>query len=215
MINFYQRYILKRNDHDSWLEETSAMISEDTLSNSVFGTGVYNKISGRTQTYLSTGGGVDYANWPSTADNRYYNIGGAFGAYLNRKYGLGIMKGLVNNCNDGGTTATTNSYACLDNLIKTLGGNGFAEDYSRFGASVFARIPPTGQPANYGYPVKTDGVYTYSAFNPSLWAAPPTTTGALAATQQQHFVTDTTVSSPYIRSNVVVPANTTLTVVIQ
>ncbi len=215
MINYYQRAILKGTDHDSWLEETSAMISEDTLSNAVFGTGVFNKISGRTQTYLATGGGVDYANWPSTADNRYYNIGGAFGAYLNRKYGLGIMKGLVNNCNDGGTTATTNSYACLDNLIKTLGGNGFAEDYSRFGASVFARIPPTGQPANYGYPSKTDGAYTYSAFNPSLWAAPPTTSGALAATQQQHYVTDTTVSSPYIRSNVVVPANTTLTVVIQ
>ncbi len=214
MINFYQRAVLKGTDHDTWLEETSAMISEDTLSNAVFA-GSYNKISDRTRAYLATGGGVDYANWLSVPDPRYYNIGGAFGAYLNRKYGLAIMKGLVNNCNDGGTTMTTNSYACLDSLIKSLGGAGFAEDYSRFGASVFARIPPTGQPVNYGYPAKTDGASVYSAFNPSLWAVPPTTSGVLRATQQQHFITDTTVSSPYTRNNVVIPANTTLTVVIQ
>lgn len=33
MINFYQRAILRGVDHDTWLEETSAMMSEDILAN--------------------------------------------------------------------------------------------------------------------------------------------------------------------------------------
>jgi Peptidase M30 len=220
MINYYQRSVLKGNGHDTWLEETTAMMSEDTLSNSVFGAGVYNKISGRTNTYLSTGGGVDYANWPTSLGNttNYYNIGGAFGAYLNRRYGLAMVKGLATNCNDGTSTGTVSSYVCLDALIKTNGGAGFAEDYARFGASVFARIAATAQPAGYGFPSKTDGGYTYSAFDLSLRAAPAPVTlaGGLPATTHI-FQTDTVAAgkTSYARTGMVVPANTTLIVVVQ
>jgi PKD repeat protein len=219
MINFYQRYILKNKlEHDTWLEETTATMSEDLLANSVFGAGVYNKIAGRTNKYLATGGGIDYVNWPSTLSGtgNYYNVAGAFGAYLNRRYGTVMFKQLAANCDD--SFISPSSYNCVDAIAKANGtAGGFAEDYAHFGASVFARIAPTGQPAAYGYPAKTEGGYSFSAFDLSTSAAPTpaTITGGMKATTHI-FQTDTVAAgkTSYARSGITVPANTTLIVVI-
>jgi hypothetical protein len=44
MINFYQRAIVRGTDHDTWLEETSAMMGEDILNKRMSG-GTFNKIA--------------------------------------------------------------------------------------------------------------------------------------------------------------------------
>jgi PKD repeat protein len=215
MINFYQRGVLRNNDHDTWLEETTAMMNEDILANAVFA-GAYSKILGRTNSYLSTGGAVAYSVWPTlTSSGGNYNIGGAFGGYLNRRYGLSIAKQLVTSCADSGTAAS--SYSCLDSIIKSNGGTGYADDFARFGASIFARLPSTGQPLGYGYPAKTDGGYTLSAFsltNP-LPAPAALASGYTATTHTYQTDTVAAGKTAYVRNGVVVPANTSLIVVVQ
>ena len=222
MINFYQRSVVRNVTHDVWLEETTAMMSEDIVSPTVVkkpdGSG-FNKIAeSRLPAYLRTGGAVSYINWPQLSTPNYA-VGGAFGAYLNRRYGLSIFSQLLSNCSDG-TTGNT-SYTCLDTLIKNNGGVGFAEDYAHAGASLFAALPAAGMPAFYGYPAKTDAGYTLAAIDVSAYAnLRPSTATALASgyTATTHTYKLETVAAgktSYLRNGVVVPANTTLIVVVR
>ena len=222
MINFYQRSVVRSVTHDTWLEETAAMMSEDIVSPTVVkksdGSG-YNKIAElRLPAYVNTGGAVSYINWPQLSSPNYA-VGGAFGAYLNRRYGLSIFSQLLSNCSDG-TTGNT-SYNCLDTLIKNNGGVGFAEDYAHAGASIFAVLPATGMPAFYGYPAKTDAGYSLAAIDVSAYAnLRPSTAAALRSgyTATTHTYKLDTVASgktSYVRNGVVVPANTTLLLVIK
>lgn len=226
MVNFYQRSILLNpaRNHDTWLEETSAMMSEDIIGPSVIknpDNSGYNKIAqSRLPLYVQTGGNVSYINWPTFASSSpNYNLGGSFGAFLNRRYGLAIYTQLLSNCNDG--TAGTTSYACLDTIIKARGGIGFADDFAHFGASIFATLPPPTGPSFYGYPAKTDGAYTLPAIDVSAFASrrPATaatlSSGYTATTHTYQIDTVAAGKTSYVRSGVVVPANTTLLVVIK
>lgn len=150
MINFYQRAIVRGTDHDTWLEETSAMMGEDILSKRVSG-GTFNKIAeSRLPAFLASGGGVSYLNWPNLSGN-HYAMGGSFGAFLNRKYGQSLFGKIETDCKDGGAQT---SYQCLDALIKAAGGNGIGDDLARMGISVFGNTPGSVLPQGFGFPMR-------------------------------------------------------------
>ncbi len=218
MTNFYQRAVLRNTDHDTWLEETSAMMTEDIVVPTVL-VG-YNKIASyRLPGYLATGGGVSYINWPNLSTSNY-NMGGAFGAYLNRKYGLAVYQGLVTNCADS-ITISGLSYGCLDNLIRSNGGTGFADDFAHFGAAIFSALPVATAPVNYGFPAKQTGSYTLQAIDVSTMrtlrpaVATPLNAGYTATTHSYQLDTVPVGKTSYTRNNVLVPANTTLLLTIQ
>lgn len=210
MINFYQRAVVRSSYHDTWLEETSAMMSEDIVIPSILG-GYNTAATYRVPSYVTTGGAVSYVSWPQLASNNYA-LGGAFGAYLDRRYGIAIFEQLVTDC------SASVSHTCLDTLIRNNGGPGFAIDFARFGASIFAGLPASGMPAAYAYPAKTDGGYTLAAINVPSTAPATAATLASGFTATTHTYKKDIVASgytSYVRTGVVVPANTTLIVVVK
>jgi hypothetical protein len=218
MINSYQMRIKSKGvkGHDTWLEETSAMMSEDIIAPTVIFNAdgsPYNKITTiRLPNYIKSGAGISYLNWVALNDNNY-STGAAFGAFLNRKYGLSIYKNIIN--------CTMPSYSCMDNLIKKIGGFGFSDEFSHMGASVFSLMPGNSSPINYGYPAKYDGGYNLLPADLSVYAANrPTNAAALSSgfTATTHTYQIDTIpfgKTNYIRSGVVVPANTSLILTIK
>jgi hypothetical protein len=222
MVNFYQRTVVRGDFHDTWLEETSAMMTEDIVAPAVI-SGGYNKIMEiRLPDYLRAGGNVSYLNWPTLQDSTsHYGLGGGFGAFLNRRYGLAIYQQLVTSCSDAPATASAparTSYDCLDGLIRANGGAGFSDEFSRFGATLFGRLPATGAPAGYGYPSVTAGTYVLKAndLSASSLAAPVALASGYTATSQT-YQRDTIAfgKTSYVRNGVLVPAHTTLTLTIK
>jgi hypothetical protein len=212
MVNFYQNYIKLGKKRLDFLEETSAMMSEDIVTPAVTG---YNKIlEYRLPLYLTTGGNVSLNNWVLLS-SVHYHMGGAFGAFLNRQYGLNIYKQIVSGCTSG--LAKTDDYACLDQVIINNGGFGVKEELTRLGATLYARLPATGNPTGYGFEAKSDGAYNLMAFDltglPIVTARPLTTYPSMSQT----YVNDTvaTGKTRYIRNNVVVPAGTNVQVIIK
>jgi Peptidase M30 len=224
MVNFYQRSVLKGYSHDTWLEETSAMMTEDIVGPTVIKNtdgSSYNKIAvTRLPGYLGTGGAVSLINWPNLSGPNYY-MGGAFGAFLNRSYGLSIYKQLVTSCADGTGAAGVTSYTCLDGLIKSSGGTGYSDEFARFGASIFGALPAAGAPLGYGYPSVTSMGYTLMPIDVSAIATKiPSVASALASgfTPTTHtYLRDTIAAgaTSYTRRGVVIPANTSVSVVLK
>lgn len=219
MVNYYQRSIRQgTSPHDTWLEETSAMMSEDIVTPSVVkntDSSDYNKIATyRLPSYLRTGGAVSYITWPTLSDPNYA-MGGSFGAYLNRRYGLAIYQQLLSGC----PLKSTSSYSCLDTLIKNNSGQGFEDEFAHFGASIFGLLPATGMPSKFGFPTRTDGGYTLMPIDVSAMAASlPAPSPLISYTATTHtYKVDTVAAGKtnYVRSGVVVPANTTLLVVVR
>ena len=218
MINFYQRAFVRDTDHDTWLEETTAMMGEDILARTIFTAG-YNKMTSvRIPQYLNTGGGVSYVNWPALSGDNYA-FGGAFGAFLNRKYGASLFKNLVTSCNDGTGAGQVTSYSCLNTLILNAGGLGIADEMTKFGASIWSNLPATGLPVGYGFPQRSvDGnfdavdVLTMSksvTIKPKAFAAMAPTT---------HYFTQETIAAgktTFAKANMVVPPGATMHVVIR
>lgn len=219
MVNFYQRSVARDVIHDTWLEETSAMMTEDIVTPAVVNG--YNKVlSYRLPIYLATGGNVSYINWATQSDaSPHYAAGGGFGAFLNRRYGLSIFQQLVTSCNDGNpATPALTSYVCLDGLIKANGGVGFGDEFSRFGATLFGQFPSVGTPAGYGYPGTTAGSYLLQGADLSRLRAVPATPLATAFAATSHTYQRDSIAagqSSYVRNGVVVPANTSLIVIIK
>ncbi|MDQ3058368.1 MAG: hypothetical protein M3R45_02425 [Pseudomonadota bacterium] len=211
LVNFYQRSVARSVAHDTWLEETSAMMTEDIVAPAVIGG--YNKaLTDRLPVYLASGGNVSYINWPAlTNSSANYAMGAGFGAFLNRRYGLSIYQQLVSVCGN-------ESFACVDELIKTNGGSGFSDEFARFGTTVFGRFPASGMPAGHGYPAKQAGAYDLQAKDLSslpLGAPQSLTSGYRETTHAYQRDTIAAGKTTYVRTGVVVPANTSLTVSIQ
>lgn len=211
MVNYYQRGIRLRSYHDTWLEETSAMMSEDIITPTV--TEGYNKIATvRLPNYLRVGGNVSYINW-SELSGDLYAIGGAFGAFMNRRYGLNLFKALQ--------TCPSDSYACIDSFANRNGGGSFANEFARMGASMFSLLPASNLPEQYGFPARTDGEYTLSAIDISARSSIRPNTGAGLSSgyraTSQTFIEDTVAAgkSSYVRNEVLVPAGTSLTVIVK
>lgn len=218
MINYYQQSIKSTlgSDYDTWLEETSAMMGEDIVTPAFIKNSdgsAYNPIkSSRIPAYIKTGGANSLINW-TTLDNGDYGMGGSFGAFLNRRYGLAIFKQMIN--------CKKPSYTCIDNLIKVNGGTGFEDEFSAFGSSIFSLLPSTGIPAKYGYPAKSDsGIdllpIDLSGFS-SIKPISPTSLGS-SFTATTHIYQSDVIGfgkSSYIRNGIILPANTILTVIIK
>lgn len=219
MVNFYQRSVARGVVHDTWLEETTAMMTEDIVAPAVIGG--YNKaLSERLPIYLASGGNVSYINWPTlTSASTHYAMGAGFGAFLDRRYGLAIYQQLVGSCGAGiPATPAWTSHECLDGLIRANGGDGFSDDFARFGTTLFGRFPAAGAPSGYGYPAKKAGAYSLQAKDLSaLPLASPATLNSSYKATSHIFRRDiiSAGSSRYVRSGVVVPGNTSLTVVVQ
>ncbi|MDI9333186.1 MAG: PKD domain-containing protein [Cytophagales bacterium] len=231
MINFYQRGISHNDVHEDWLEETSAMMTQDIFDPDLKTPSGCLPIVCRVRTYAKSGAGISYFNWPTDISGNHYSLGGSFAAFLNRRYGPVIYAQLMTDCYT--PTTNTTSFACLDFLIKKNGGTGFADEFSRMGASIFGRIGGTGEPTGYGFPAKrgsiTDvgklvGSYTYTLPSYDNWWTMPDTIGILPATvltnfpyTTQSYKIDTVASgkTSYVRSNVSVPAKSSLLITIK
>lgn len=236
MINYYQRTVLNDDTYETWLEETTAMMTQD-----IFDPGLMiAKVSGSClptvcdlRSYATSGAGVSYFNWPTTTSNNHYYMGAAFGAFLNRRFGPNIYLQLATDCYTA--PANTSGYTCLDMLIKNNGGAGIATEFARFGASVFGRMGGTGEPSNFGFPAQSGTVtlkttngagalgtsFTYNipAIN-NWWSglSMPTATSLSTYTYSTHTYKVDTVASgktSYVRTGVSVPAKTSLSVVVK
>jgi len=219
MTSFYQRVVRGGViPFNTWLEETIAMMTEDIVSPTVING--YNKIATqRIPRYMASGGNVSYINWPTlSADN--YTVGGAFAAYLNRRYGIGLYQQLLTSCTS--EPKVNDSYECLNSLIKSRGGIGFEDDFAYMGASVFAN--PKSYPLNipkYGFPAVISGGYNLQKIDLSSIASlipvnarnPGLNFKATSHTYLKDAVSG--VSNKYSRKNIIVPAKTILFVVVQ
>jgi PKD repeat protein len=217
LINFYQRAVARGTAHDVWLEETSAMMSEDIVTPAAVPG--FDETWARHQGYISSGGNLGYIGWTAPSGGSY-NQGGAFAAFLDRRYGLNIYKQLITDCVDG--TGTHSSYQCMDHLILQNGGLGFADEFARMGASTFGGMPGGNLPLGFGLPgIVADGYflgpYDSSVLrNPALSTPPvPLANGYLATSQTYQIDSIAADKTQYQRNGVVVPANTTMILVIQ
>ncbi len=231
MINYYQRVILHNDTHESWLEDTSAMMTQDIFDPGLTLSSGCLPIVCELRDFGISGAGISYFNWPSTVSSAHYNLGASFAAFLNRKYGPVIYMQLMTDCYT--PTTNTTSFACLDFLIKQNGGTGFADEFAKMGASVFGRIGGSAEPSQYGFPAKSgtitnvgnlSGAYSYSipAFN-NWWTSPSTITIPTATTlttypyTSQTYKIDTVAvgKTSYVRTGVSVPAKTSLITIIK
>lgn len=222
LINSYQRDVVRNVRHDTWLEETSAMMAEDVVTPHMVkqddGTDYNKMISYRLPFHLSTGGDVSYINW-TMLSSQHYNLGGAFGVWLNRRFGLDIKRKLVTNCPAG--SAGTSSHACLDALIQSLGGINLADEWAHFGATMFSLLPATNVPQGLGFAQRTDSGYQLLPVDVSALSGYRTATsstlsaGYRATSQMFHEDTVPAGASVYQRTGVLVPPGTTLLVVVR
>jgi hypothetical protein len=216
LINFYQCVVARGTAHDEWLEETSAMMSEDIVTPAAVPG--FDETWARQQGLLLSGGDLGYVGWAAPSGGSY-NQGATFGAFLNRRYGLNIYKQLITDCADG--TGTNSSYQCMDQLISKDGGAGFADEYARMGAS-YGGMPGGNLPLGFGLPgIVADGYFLgrYDASvmrNPALATQPvPLANGFLATSQTYQIDSIAAGKAQYQRNGIVVPANTTMILVIQ
>lgn len=217
MQNFYRRGVQKGSLYmfDTWLEEATAMMMEDFASYAVDPT--YNAIRDvRFRDYVSYGAGSYNCNltvWrpfdSGVCDS--YSVSGAFGGFLDRHLGLGFYANLL------GNFSSTDSVAVLDNAIRAVRpASGFHDQFALWSATSAALMPANGTPADYGYPVWSDGNFVLQEIDPALYEARRTLTSVLPATLQAYA------SLPVVRQavrgnyaeTVKVPAGTRLSVVI-
>lgn len=215
MVNYHQRSIQRGVAHDTWLEETSAMATEDLLAETV--TPGVNKIVGsRLPSYLRSGGSTSMIDWLDSADTVNYGVGGSLAAFLNRRYGSIWARQLVTDC---GSSAT--SYTCLDTLLKRAGSDGLADEWERLGSSVFGGMPQRHAPWGYGFPqVQWDGFWLMGADTAqqanSRKAAPLDGLTRFGSTGHTYLDDSVPVGATrYVRRGVRVPAGTVLTVVLR
>ncbi len=220
LVNFYQRTLVKGSGYDTWLEEMSAMMTEDIVVPMVSSGRIQDIPAGRVKPYVGNGGAVNLMNWDG---GKSYNLGATFGAFLSRRFGTAIYSGMKTCPTTSSDPAVSVSYACLDGLIRAGGGESLADEFARTGATVYGLLPVTGTPDKYGMPAKRiSDTYSLGAIDLSAYAAerpprsrPPLGTSFLATTQTYKIDTVPAGSTSYSRTGVVVPANTTLMVVIK
>ena len=217
MVNVYQRSVVLGAVNDVWLEEMSAMMSEDVVAPALNET--YSTLLGRVLSYAQTGAGLGLESWPvNVVSFPHYGMGGAFGAFLNRRYGLSVYRGITAGC----TTPSTISdgHACLDGLIRLAGGLGYADDFDRLGASVFSRLPGELLPWGFGFPERFAGGYDLWQLPVAILPGPLPVAPAIDPTfpaTSQVFVEDTVAAgaTTYTRTGVTVPPGTSLLVVVR
>lgn len=212
MIHQYQRAVLTGKKFVTWLNELVAMSMEDWLASQIQPAGENAILQERYLQWLALGNfNIRQDSWGANAIDSLsnYNANGAFGAYLNRQYGLAYYKALF-------TSTSSDSKQIMDDAIRAAGGPGYAEALRRWGASI-AMLPAATAPAGHGYPARTDGAFSLMPFDGPTWLSSrvlPTSVWNGMLQGHAHF--------PIVRSNVsgtytntlFVPANTAVTVLV-
>ncbi|WP_200916087.1 hypothetical protein [Jeongeupia sp. HS-3] len=212
MINFYQRAVLLGGNYANavWLEEMTAMMMEDLLSTQV--TPGYNTI--RDDRFPAWLANAEYncplTVWQTTSTCFGYDVSGSFGGFLLRHYGLGFYQTLLRD------KASSDSVAVLDDAIRRASGPGLNIAFQRWGTSI-ALLPAAASPAGFGYPARSDNGFALVAISGPDYASRRRLPTVLPSTLSGygHF--------PFVRRNlpvtyterVVIPAHTTLSVIIQ
>lgn len=215
MIAFYQNVVVRDKQWDeSWLDELLAMMSEDIIVPAVTN---YNKILDlRLPRYLQSGANISLNNWQN-ANNvlENYHMGGSFGAFLNRRYGLKVYQQLISACTN--TTLINDEYGCLDYIIIQNGGKGIADELAKMGASIFSRSSLSTGLTGYGFPKTYTDNYVLQGIDLSKeYLAKPNI--AFSYPSMSHVYLNDTIpngSTRYIRQSVRIPAMTRLHVVIK
>lgn len=215
MINFYQRAVLNGVWFDTWLEETSAMMMEDLLNPQIITT--YNDIrDSRMPGWF--GGGINNCSLTTYDDTTTdacfsYNIGGAYGAYLLRQYGVDFYKTLL-------ASTATSSVTALDTAIKASDSTAsFTTSVKRWGAAI-ALLDASVLPTAYGYPAKSVTVgtssWTLPAYSGPSFSSYRKISSSLPSSLKAyaHAAQTFSASSSSFTRTVTIPANTTLTVVV-
>jgi hypothetical protein len=220
LVNYYQRSTIKASPYDDWLDEMSAMMTEDVVVPAVTKGEVFVTPDQRIKKYVEAGGAVSLITWdPKVVNLAQYPAVGSLGAFLNRRHGLAIYTSMV----DCPSNASASGVACVDSLIRAATANqsSFPDELARMGATAYGVLPATGIPGAYGFPEKIASGYTIPAVDVSAWKATrPAVATALGAsfapvTQSYQLDTIATGSTTYARPAVKVPAGVTVMLVIQ
>jgi hypothetical protein len=220
LINFYQRTLVRGKVHADFLEETSAMMSQDYIPSAL---PLYDfTIHDYVLNYGLSGGDIGYLAWndPGAIFPAMYPQGASFGAFLHRRYGLAVDRDLMNNCDDDGTPVS--SYQCVDAIIRGRGGVSFEDEFARVGATVFGMMPLGGVPNGFGYAPEDLEGYALPYVDPSwlqsqiaVSPARELKNGFLATSHTFQRDTVAAGQASYQRAGVQVPAGTTVMLIIQ
>ena len=221
MVYWYERSAARGAPRtDTWLSEMVALMSEDIITPTVVSDAdgrPYRPITSlRLPAYINSGGGLNMVAWAKLDKaNPYYSMAGAFGAHLNRQYGLAIYKRLVTDC-----LSISNGWACLDAVIKNAGGKGVDEDFNRFGLTVFGLGDTNGPSSRYSFPTRVDGDYVLAGLDLSglskyrPWKSPEVLSWATGT--HSYFVERANVSIfTFTRSGITVPPRSRLNIMIR
>lgn len=166
MVNFYQRGVVLDNTFDTWLEETSALMLEDLISDTL--TPGFNPTrDSRFPDYLKQSGfNCSLIAWNDDyASNCFsYSVAGNVGGYLLRHYGAGFFQSLLRN------NSSVNALAIMDSVIRDAGGPGAVEAIRRAALNV-ALLPAIGTPAGFGMPQRLEGGITLYGVDGPMYAS--------------------------------------------
>ena len=214
LLNFYQRGLRRNAYHAAWLEETSAMLAEDMLSPRFFDPP---RVESRIGSVLGGGGGISLIRWSALAGYTY-GLGGGLGTFLHRRYGTSLDLELMTLCTDGGSVES--SYDCIQDYIVRHGGLGFEDEFARLGASLVGAIPPSSVPRGFGLPgLIIDGTWMRpmgNYYSERFPGEPPQDLGGVFDATMHTFSRSFIAAgqTTYVRNGIVVPAGTTLLLVV-
>jgi hypothetical protein len=212
--------------HNNALEALAAFLSEDLVSPMVLsnadGTPYTPLLRTALPAYLASGAGLTLND--GTAFSNYYfrpkndasaGLTAAWAAYLNRRFGSAILKGLQ----VSGQIGSDSAYSLLDSVIKSNGGLGYDQEFSRFGASVFGLMPSGASPSGFGFPARNDGVFQLPGIDLGGYALaqPVFTAGAGLGSTANIYRAETIVAgnTSLRRKQVLIPAYSTLHIVVK
>lgn len=210
MRNFYQRSLKQGQPFDLWLEEFTAMATEELLAESL-APGSSPAVSNRLPYLLRYGSSsCDVRGFSSEAGYCFgYAVGGSFGAYLLRNYGPSVLQGLLNSDIEDNEAVLTAA------LQAARPGTTLAAEVRRWHQATFTGMSASRAPKGLSYPALTASGFTLPAIDMApivarhrnLYSAP----NFLTPTSSHVW---TVVSGTSLQRSVRVPAGLTLSVVL-
>ncbi|MBB5203080.1 PKD repeat protein [Inhella inkyongensis] len=217
MVNYYQRFQVRGTGHDDWLEETSAMMSEDLLAEAI-SPGQNKILDSRLSSYARSAADLSLPAWSDESASLNYPAGGSLAAFLNRRHGPTLAQQLVTGCGEG--VQRFDSLACINSLLASRGTQ-LDDEWERMGASVFGGMPARHAPQSYGFPKRQFGEQILRGKDLASMDDQIRTDTLSALTQfkpgsHAHWVdTGSRSQGRWVRKGIKLPPGTTLTVVVR
>ncbi|MDR1007938.1 MAG: hypothetical protein LBL65_05165 [Campylobacteraceae bacterium] len=202
-INFYQRFVLigSGNGYKSFLEEMTAVMMQDVISSRIS----YNRVSSR---YVSWINAPLYHCDLSSGECDVYAMGGSFGAFLMRQYGIDFYKTLLR--------TSGSSTDAIDKAIKIYDSGGLAKALRHWGASI-AMFSSSQRPKGFGYPARNDNGFNLEAFDGNTYRSsrklPVSSPATLAPNAHFPFLRKTT--NNIYNESFVVPKGVGISIVVK